>query len=444
MMLFLEEVCSNQNILAVIYFVWTIVSWVLRIVPIVLIVMVSLDFAKNVMANGADAMNKNLKMVISRIISCVLCFLVPSFVTTLNTILGDFGVNYSKCFDNIANGVHVDNNSGSLIEDSGNDNKPNVNIGGGSSVSPSSGVSGGGSSSSGGSTSSSGSTTTGSAGSNASTDISKLKTYKSYKVIKTLKTSDLKNKIVLPLQSGFGGSQALAVVENKVVVSRAPSRGSSWPIITVVDMTTKKHISSKKYDLSHAGGMTYNPNTKKLYVKPSSGSSSIKSLDANSVITGKSTNIVTNNVGKIGSGLAYDVVTKKYYSNDKNSGKIFVFNDKLKYEKSFNLVIGSGKKCTGSGANCQDMGAYNGIGMIIFNNSESGSKRKQAIDFYRLTDGAYLGSYSLPGYTGSNVEYEFESIDYSGSGNNFILLGGVAHTSKDHIYTITINFDDFK
>ena len=57
MMLFLEEVCSNQNILAVIYFVWTIVSWVLRIVPIVLIVMVSLDFAKNVMANGADAMN---------------------------------------------------------------------------------------------------------------------------------------------------------------------------------------------------------------------------------------------------------------------------------------------------------------------------------------------------------------------------------------------------
>ena len=437
MMLFLEEVCSNQNILAVIYFVWTIVSWVLRIVPIILIVMVSLDFAKNVMANGADAMNKNLKMVISRIISCVLCFLVPSFVTTLNTILGDFGVNYSKCFDNIANGVHVDNNSGSLIEDSGNDNKPNVNIGGGSSIKPSSGVSGGGSSSSGGSTGSS-------TGSNANANSSNFKTYDSYKVIKKLSNKDLKNKIVLPEKVGFGGAQSLAVVNGKILVARASVTNGSSSVLTVMNLSTKKHIVTKKYDLNHAGGMTYNANTKNVYVKLNSGSKIVRSFLAEKAISGENISLSSKDIGKLGSGLAYDSTTNKYYSNDKRSGKIYVFDEFLEYEKSFNLVVGSGKECTSSGANCQDMGAYNGIGMIIFNKFGSGSSRKMAIDFYRLSDGKYLGSYSLPGQTSNGKDFEFESIDYSGSGNNFILLGGVDGTSKDHIYTITINFDDFK
>ena len=138
-MFFLEEACSNQNVLAVIYFVWTILSWVLKIVPIILIVMVSLDFAKNLLANGVDAMNKNFKVAIFRILSCILCFSVPAFVATMNTILGDFGVNYSKCLTAIANGVHVDNNSSGIDISDNDNNKPNVDIGGNSSLVPSSG-----------------------------------------------------------------------------------------------------------------------------------------------------------------------------------------------------------------------------------------------------------------------------------------------------------------
>lgn len=429
MMLFLEEVCSNQNILAVIYFVWTIVSWVLRIVPIVLIVMVSLDFAKNVMANGADAMNKNLKMVISRIISCVLCFLVPSFVTTLNTILGDFGVNYSKCFDNIANGVHVDNNSGSLIEDSGNDNKPNVNIGGGSSVSPSSGVSGGGSSSSGGSTGSS-------AGSNASTDISKLKTYKSYKVIKTLKTSDLKNKIVLSYGKdrphGYGAGQSIVTVGNRIIVTQSyTGRGhENWVknYVTILDLNTRKEVKRRFYNFYHANGMTYNPNTGKIYINLGRDHSYIYAVNANDVANGSDTNIAKKNISgtKTGSGFAYDSKTNKYYSQKISPRKMYVFDENFKLDHTFSLVTSPGG---------QDMTAYNGIGMI--------AKSKGEIDFYRLTDGKYLGSYSLPGKSKDGISFEYESIVYSGSGNEFLVFISVKG-SKDHIYTITINFDDFK
>lgn len=433
MMLFLEEVCSNQNILAVIYFVWTIVSWVLRIVPIVLIVMVSLDFAKNVMANGADAMNKNLKMVISRIISCVLCFLVPSFVTTLNTILGDFGVNYSKCFDNIANGVHVDNNSGSLIEDSGNDNKPNVNIGGGSSVSPSSGVSGGGSSSSGGSTSSSGSTTTGSAGSNASTDISKLKTYQSYKVIKTLKTSDLKDKIVLSTKNRpycYGAGQSIVVVGNRIIVTQSYTCVENWSknYVTILDLNTRKEVKTRLYEFYHANGMTYNPNTGKIYINLGYNHSYIYAVNANDVANGSDTNIAKKNISgtKTGFGFAYDSKTNKYYSQKTSPRKMYVFDENFKLDHTFSLVTSPGG---------QDMTAYNGIGMI--------AKSRGEIDFYRLTDGKYLGSYSLPSKSKDGISFEYESIVYSGSGNEFLVFISVKG-SKDHIYTITINFDDFK
>lgn len=430
MMLFLEEVCSNQNILAVIYFVWTIVSWVLRIVPIILIVMVSLDFAKNVMANGADAMNKNLKMAISRIISCVLCFLVPSFVTTLNTILGDFGVNYSKCFDNIANGVHVDNNSGSLIEDSGNDNKPNVNIGGGSSAKPSNGVSGGGSSSSGGST--------GSVGSNASTDISKLKTYQSYKVIKTLKTSDLKNKIVLSYGKdrphGYGAGQSIVTVGNRIIVTQSytGSGHENWAknYVTILDLNTRKEVKRRFYNFYHANGMTYNPNTGKIYINPGHDHSYIYAVNANDVANGSDTNIAKKNISgtKTGYGFAYDSKTNKYYSQKISPRKMYVFDENFKLDHTFSLVTSPGG---------QDMTAYNGIGMI--------AKSRGEIDFYRLTDGKYLGSYSLPGKSSDGVALdEYESIVYSGSGNEFLVFISVKKGSKDHIYTITINFDDFK
>ena len=374
-------------------------------------------------------MNKNLKMVISRIISCVLCFLVPSFVTTLNTILGDFGVNYSKCFDNIANGVHVDNNSGSLIEDSGNDNKPNVNIGGGSSVSPSSGVSGGGSSSSGGSTGSS-------AGSNASTDISKLKTYKSYKVIKTLKTSDLKNKIVLSYGKdrphGYGAGQSIVTVGNRIIVTQSyTGRGhENWVknYVTILDLNTRKEVKRRFYNFYHANGMTYNPNTGKIYINLGRDHSYIYAVNANDVANGSDTNIAKKNISgtKTGSGFAYDSKTNKYYSQKISPRKMYVFDENFKLDHTFSLVTSPGG---------QDMTAYNGIGMI--------AKSKGEIDFYRLTDGKYLGSYSLPGKSKDGISFEYESIVYSGSGNEFLVFISVKG-SKDHIYTITINFDDFK
>ena len=71
-----DAVCGGADILRVIKFVWMLLDIVFFIVPIVLIVMISLDFAKNVIAGKDDEMRKNFGIVIKRIIYCVAIFLV--------------------------------------------------------------------------------------------------------------------------------------------------------------------------------------------------------------------------------------------------------------------------------------------------------------------------------------------------------------------------------
>jgi len=71
-----DAVCGGADVLRVIRFIWMLLDIVFFVVPIVLIVMISLDFAKSVIAGKDDEMRKNLGIVIKRIIYCVALFLV--------------------------------------------------------------------------------------------------------------------------------------------------------------------------------------------------------------------------------------------------------------------------------------------------------------------------------------------------------------------------------
>lgn len=71
-----DAVCGGADVLRVIRFIWMLLDIVFFIVPIVLIVMISLDFAKSVIAGKDDEMRKNTGIVIKRIIYCVALFLV--------------------------------------------------------------------------------------------------------------------------------------------------------------------------------------------------------------------------------------------------------------------------------------------------------------------------------------------------------------------------------
>lgn len=86
-MIFFLDACTDSGFLSVIYFIKKMIDIVFLILPIILIVMISVDLAKNVMAKGADDMKKNTNIAIKRIIYCVCAFLIPTIVNlVINTV----------------------------------------------------------------------------------------------------------------------------------------------------------------------------------------------------------------------------------------------------------------------------------------------------------------------------------------------------------------------
>ena len=103
-MLFLKEVCETSAILKVIYFVFEIINIAFMIIPIGLIIMIMVDFFKNVIASKDDEMKKNLNLAIKRIIMCIAVFLVPTVVKLLVGIVEkadtNLSVPYLTCIKN--------------------------------------------------------------------------------------------------------------------------------------------------------------------------------------------------------------------------------------------------------------------------------------------------------------------------------------------------------
>lgn len=91
--------CGGADVLGVIKFVWSLLDIVFIVVPIGLIVMASLDFAKNVMSGKDDEMKKNAMMVLKRLIFCVALFLVMPIVEFAISLLGKQDVSYAKCIE---------------------------------------------------------------------------------------------------------------------------------------------------------------------------------------------------------------------------------------------------------------------------------------------------------------------------------------------------------
>ena len=92
-------VCGGADVLRVIKFVWQLLDIVFIAVPIGLILIIMVDFAKNVMAGREDDMKKNLNLVIKRLIFCVALFLVDPIVHFAIDLLGDQEVDFAKCIE---------------------------------------------------------------------------------------------------------------------------------------------------------------------------------------------------------------------------------------------------------------------------------------------------------------------------------------------------------
>lgn len=92
--------CEQPDILQIVRIIKTIMSLICIIIPICVLVFVSIDFAKNVMASSDKDMSTNAKLAGKRIMMGIAVFLVPTIVMAVNSILGTLGVNYSSCLTN--------------------------------------------------------------------------------------------------------------------------------------------------------------------------------------------------------------------------------------------------------------------------------------------------------------------------------------------------------
>lgn len=93
--------CGPAGFLKVLYFFKLILDIVFIIIPVALIIIIIIDFSKAIISSDVDAQGKIFKHSINRIIYALIVFFVPTIVAIVNDILGDFGVDYSRCLNNL-------------------------------------------------------------------------------------------------------------------------------------------------------------------------------------------------------------------------------------------------------------------------------------------------------------------------------------------------------
>ena len=104
-MLFLRDFCDTSSVLKVILFISELINIVRIVVPIGLIVIVSVDIAKNVISNNDSDMSKNISIALKRVLMAIIIFFIPTIVDFANSLVLDLGdenitVSYLDCLEN--------------------------------------------------------------------------------------------------------------------------------------------------------------------------------------------------------------------------------------------------------------------------------------------------------------------------------------------------------
>lgn len=94
-MFILDECNGLGSVVIIVKFILNIIQW---IVPIILIVLGTIDLVKAVIAGKEDDIKKNQQILIKRIIAAVIVFLVPLIVTILMGWLGS--EDWRNCWNN--------------------------------------------------------------------------------------------------------------------------------------------------------------------------------------------------------------------------------------------------------------------------------------------------------------------------------------------------------
>ncbi len=101
------DVCTEPAILRIINFVQILLRVVFIVAPIAMIIMLSIDMGKNVIAQNENDMTKNLTLAARRIIYYFILFFVPTIINISLSLVDDtisnINVEYNSCLSNVKN-----------------------------------------------------------------------------------------------------------------------------------------------------------------------------------------------------------------------------------------------------------------------------------------------------------------------------------------------------
>ncbi len=104
-MFVLNTACDDASFLATVLFIKKLVKIITIIIPIVLVLLLSVDIAKAVIASDDNEMKKAQKLVIRRIVYALTIFFVPLVVDATFSLLGEREVFGLSCYNNAIDDV---------------------------------------------------------------------------------------------------------------------------------------------------------------------------------------------------------------------------------------------------------------------------------------------------------------------------------------------------
>lgn len=203
--------------------------------------------------------------------------------------------------------------------------------------------------------------------------------YPELKIIKKLTRADF--DLVATPQGGPKARipQGISVTKDQYLVTYVNRKSTIGYLLSY----KKKNGALKKItsanEIGHGNGITYDPYRKKLYVlnwKKEKQSRKCLVYDSK---THK--RIGTVNLPVVATGISYDKSTDKFYLA--NMDEMYVCDSNFRLEKTLKKSVRY--------IHPQDIGAYNSAFMIC----TWIKKNKSFIDIYRVSDGAYLGTYDV-------------------------------------------------
>lgn len=99
------NICEDASFLATILFFKKIVTVISIVIPVILVLLITIDIAKAVMASDETQMKTAQKLAIKRIIWGLVIFFVPMAITAVFSMLDDKGLTGITCYNNATDGA---------------------------------------------------------------------------------------------------------------------------------------------------------------------------------------------------------------------------------------------------------------------------------------------------------------------------------------------------